>query len=157
MSYIKTCAVCGTQFESVGKRAKYCSKQCCRKVENRQEIERRKRISTIQKKCEYCGKNFFTYSDKIRFCNKTCAANGRKIAKVADERQYETVRIKIISPLYGVYADLMPKIGSVHMAEKTPITKWSKRPAYISRSIGKHGLLVRQDECIELHEEDVVT
>ena len=155
MSYTLLCTECGNEFVSSFQRAKYCSAECSRKAENRRAREKRKLKSIIEKQCAYCGKAFYTYSDHIRYCNKSCSAQGRKMEGAVRERQYETANIRITKPLDGVYPQMMPEVGSVHKAEKSEITRWLKHQVYIIRSIGRHGLLVRADECEEV-DEDVI-
>ena len=153
MSITVKCAECGKEFEAWRRTMKYCSKECAQKADNRKAIEARKRKSTIEKQCAYCGKTFFTHSDHIRFCNKSCSALGRKTNNGAHERQCETVNIRIIKQLDGVYPQMMPEVGSVHKADKAEITRWLKHQVYIIRNIGRHGLLVRHDECEEVNED----
>ena len=135
---------------------KYCSKECAKKVDNRKAREKMKQNSTIEKQCAHCGKTFFTYADHIRFCNKSCSARARATQYGGNveikRRDCETVNIRITKPLDGVFPEMMPEVGSVHKAEKVEITRWLKRQVYIIRSIGRHGLLVRGDECEEVIE-----
>lgn len=67
----------------------------------------------------------------------------------------EIVEIRITKPL-DVFDHLRPEVGSVHKAEKMLISKFAPTQLYIIRSIGKYGLIVRQDECEEVDEKGVI-
>lgn len=67
----------------------------------------------------------------------------------------EIVEIRITKPL-DVFDHLRPEVGSVHKAEKMAISKFVPTQLYIIRSIGKYGLIVRQDECEEVDEKGVI-
>lgn len=152
MNYALICAECGKVFVSSRQRQKYCSADCCRKVENRRAIEARKLKSTIEKRCAYCGKIFYTYSDHIRFCNKSCSAQGRKANNVPHERQFETVKIKITQHL-PVFPRMIPRVGAVYKAQKVFNAQYVNQTIYIIPDIGKYGLIVRESECEEVAED----
>ena len=113
--------------------------------------------------CEFCGKPFQTDKRYKKLCSKECGCEVRKRGaqkrreKLAKDSNETTgiVEIRIIKPL-DVFGDMCPEVGSVHKAEKMAISKFAPTQLYIIRSIGKYGLIVRQDECEEVNEKGVI-
>ena len=103
--------------------------------------------------CTHCGKPFVTEKEWIKLCSHECYCEIRK--RCAQEREYnkkkitqpETVTIKISEPL-DVFDDMRPEVGSVHTAEKV---QNGEQYLYIIRGIGKYGLIVRANECVEVN------
>ena len=144
MSYLKKCAFCETEFESSNIGAVYCSDECKRKRKNIKQKEYALSHKTIEKTCKCCGKNFLTNCNAAKFCSRSCAGSMRK-----SNNEKEKCRIRIIKSI-PVFAEFIPKIGSVYEAEKADVGRGQR--IYIIRSIGKHGICVRQDECEEVIE-----
>lgn len=148
MTYNKICPICGKEFKTDYHKVKYCSRECRLEVDRRKGREKKNQKCTIEKTCAHCGKKFLTYSDKIRFCNKSCSALARPVqyGRPPVEKPKEMVSIMITRHLEGVYEKMQPVVGAVYVAEKPE----SKYQTYIIRSIGKYGLLVRGNECVQV-------
>ena len=80
---IKSCAVCGKEFEAGKLFKKYCSQECAAQAlkEQNQESARRcyerKREAKLKlpkriKHCEHCGKEFEPYNSTQNFCSSEC-------------------------------------------------------------------------------------
>lgn len=108
--------------------------------------------------CEVCGKPFQSDKHYKRLCSKECFCEvRRRCAEQQRGKSYnnidrvpaDIVDIRIIKPI-AVFEHLRPPVGSVHKAEKVAMSKYTTIQTYIIRDIGKHGLLVRSDECVEV-------
>ena len=145
MSIEKPCVWCGTVFEAVDNRTKFCSDECRRLRVNKKNREYMRKRAMVEKQCAYCGKNFSTKEEIIRFCSKSCAALNRT------EKQTDRpmVKIKITKPI-DVFPWMHPEVGNVYEAEKAETSKFLPAPLYIIASIGKHGLIIRAAECVEV-------
>lgn len=158
MSCTIKCIECGKQFEAQRTSAKYCSKRCKQNVKNRQNVETQKRNANIPKVCEHCCEPFMAYYAKLRFCSRQCAARarvfqyGNPVEPI--KRQGEAVNIKITEHI-PVFAHMRPKFGGVYEAIKVKDMNRSNNHNYLIQSIGRHGLLVKSNECEEV-EEDVI-
>lgn len=68
-SYYNRCMVCGKEFESKQKPAKYCSGAC------KQKFRRMSGVDNITKTCCICGKEFVTNKLSLATtCSKSCSA-----------------------------------------------------------------------------------
>ena len=147
------CIECGKEFEAQRTNAKYCSKRCKQNVKNRQNHETREKKANIQKVCEHCGEPFMAYQEKLRFCCRKCAARARAFQYGNPvepiKRHGETVKIKV-TEVIPVFDDMRPTIGAVYEAIKVKDMNVAKSYNYLITSIGKHGLLVKADECVEV-------
>lgn len=123
--------------------------------------------------CKWCGKEFFVDGkSRSGYCSdwcrsehdrKRCLNHYYKVIKPGLVKKGEIkppkdkvfVKIKITKQV-PVFAWLSPKVGAVYTAQKVNDGQYAEKTSYIIRDIGKHGLLIRRDECEELSEEDVV-
>lgn len=72
---VRTCVVCGKEFDSPSGTANYCSGRCKEKA----RVERN-RIDMV---CEHCGKHFLGSPDHgVRFCSVACASAHTCITKI---------------------------------------------------------------------------
>ena len=125
----RICKQCGIEFEILAKsRSQYCS-DSCRGAQNR----------------DRCLRHYYNVI-------KPGLVKSGAI-KPPPEKVY--VKIKIKEPLV-VYDEFTPEVGGVYVAEKKHNAQYEDQTIYIITGIGKYGLIVRGDECEELHEEDVI-
>lgn len=78
--YKKKCAVCGKEFTSIGRTAKYCSDECKKVILKKQNLEYRRKTRVIKAalgdiiKCEAvdCDNKFIKRYATQRFCCAEC-------------------------------------------------------------------------------------
>lgn len=71
---MKTCPICGKEFESGKNAQKYCSAACRKKAASYRFQEKHKRIGV----CAWCGKEFETRSANRLYCSEKCGYLARQ-------------------------------------------------------------------------------
>ena len=122
-AYKRICKLCGKPFEVDGKsRAGYCSDFC---------REERNRI-----RCRDAARN-----------NRGTERVRKDLVEKRPPLPTCTIMITDVVP---VFPSMQPPVGSVHEAEYAVVSKRSGEKVYIIPDIGSVGLIIRQDECVEI-------
>lgn len=87
---IRTCVICGAEFQSKNARKKTCSVECSRKLNHEsQRAWRQSKKTPIMKVCPVCGKEFETAYATKKYCGVECATvANRAMAREAERRKY---------------------------------------------------------------------
>lgn len=72
---LKTCPICGAEFETIYSNKKYCSLECKRRHSNNVANTKYIPRSTIKKTCIVCGKEFVPKYTYNKYCSKECMQN----------------------------------------------------------------------------------
>ena len=151
---ITICVVCGKEMSGAGGR-KTCSDECKLEWRRRSRNETAKRnyelLRSLPKKgrrCRACGKLFDAKSLSQANCSKKCARiSATQIGALnPNAKEFELVKIKIKTGL-DVRPDMSPKVGGIYNAKKFTGPTGA---TYVIPEIGKHGLIVRKTECVEV-------
>lgn len=109
-----------------------------------------------KKICKVCGKAFAPKKKAQEYCGKSCAAYGRarvrkerKDATPMGKREKDLVRVRI-TKMVPVFPEMRPRVGGVYMAERVRQKRGSGGMFYVIREIGTMGLVVRENECVEV-------
>ena len=120
-TYKRICKQCGKEFEVDGKsRSMYCSSYC-RGEQNK----------------ERCLRHYYN----------VVKPGLVKKGAIKPPPEKVIVKIKIKEPP-DVFDCLMPKVGAIYTAEKVEVSR--DQTIYIIREIGKYGLVIRKNECVEI-------
>lgn len=84
---LKTCPICGAEFETSNKKRQCCSPLCSSKYCRARAVEK----APLQK-CLYCGKEFKPKKLGVKFCSVKCSA--KNASKYAVHRQPSARKIK---------------------------------------------------------------
>lgn len=150
------CPVCGETFARRAPGQKYCGESCKKKAHYAEK--KRKRLGEVvaqkpetetkeSKICPYCGKKFVPRRGQ-KFCSNYCGNHGRQKNAVPIGRRGSVFRDIRITGEIPVFPELRPPIGAVYRAEV--VQRGKDTNFYIIRKIGKYGLIVRGEECMEV-------
>lgn len=145
----RRCRICGKQIPK--DRITWCSDAC--KYQDLDQRREKLGLESLQKICPVCGKKFRADNSKRVYCGVQCSGTSRvdHTGKPCRSRLCEQVRIRITKYLEGVYPELQPRVGHVYEAEKHTSKQFDfNKTTYIIRSIGPIGLIVRQNEAVEV-------
>jgi len=108
---VKTCEICGKEFETGYSFKKYCSKKCRRLSLNARQNLKRQRAAKVEiHTCQNCGKQFETANKQKVYCSPKCVHQYcyRKKTVTKVEKPVEKIKkpvaepIKKICPICGV-------------------------------------------------------
>lgn len=110
-----------------------------------------KRMKGLIYTCPYCGKQYAPYCRAQKYCSRSCSAKGtdRTASRYVDRRK-ELCYIKIIAQI-PIFEQLRPAVGEIYEAER--ICPPTSTKFYHIQNIGKYGVIVRNDECVEMEGE----
>lgn len=143
----RNCEYCGKEYLAQNGGQRYCGISCAAAA--REERNRRRRESPVDKVCPICGKEFRATLHQI-YCSRACAGKGAKHRDntPVGEREKKLVHIRITKEI-PVFPALRPPVGGVYEAEEKTGDRNGER-FYVVRGIGKYGIIVRQDECVQI-------
>ena len=151
---IVNCVICGKEMSGAGGR-KTCGEDCRlawrRKGRNESAKRNYEMLRLLPKKgrrCRACGKLFDANSLSQANCSKKCARiSATQLGALnPSAKEFELVKIKIRTGL-DVRPDMSPKVGGIYNAKKFTGPTGA---TYVIPEIGKHGLIVRKTECVEV-------
>ena len=151
---ITICVVCGKEMSAKGGR-KTCGEQCKWIWDQKRRSESAKRnyelVRSLPKKgrrCRACGKLFDANSLSQANCSKRCARiSATQLGALNPSvKDFEPVKIRIKKGL-DVWPEMSPEVGRIYDAKKFT---GQNGATYVIPEIGKHGLIVRKTECVEV-------
>ncbi len=151
---IVNCVICGKEMNGAGGR-KTCSEECRlawrrkRRYESaKSNYEKLRELPKKGRRCRACGKLFDARSLSQANCSKRCARiSASQLGPLnPTQKDFEMVQIRIKKRL-DVWPRMSPEVGEIYTAKK--FTGLSGA-TYIIPEIGKHGLIVRKTECVEV-------
>lgn len=89
---IKTCPICGKEFESGKNAQKYCSTACRRKAASYRFREKHKRIGV----CVWCGKEFETRAANRLYCSEKCGYLARQQKELEAKKSQPLLKGKCV-------------------------------------------------------------
>lgn len=147
---IRSCACCGNKYAARNRNQLYCCPSCASKA----NAERRMQRSTTQEPrfCPVCGKEVPNRTNQI-YCSRDCAKEAAKReprdTTPMGKREKDLVRVRITKTV-PVFPELRPRLGDVYTAERVRQKRGSGGMFYVIREIGPMGLVVRENECVEV-------
>lgn len=141
------CLICGRSLNSFGGNGrKYCSRQCRALAEKRLAKERyqKTQAQAPKKECEWCGKQYVPKYKTQRFCSRNCSTRYRATGLWKTNQLKSKEILLIVTKEVPVHPQMKPKVGKVYLGKEC----WAQSGrVYIIPEIGKHGLLLREDEA----------
>ena len=110
--FVRTCRICGKEFESQQPQAIYCSDECREEAARRRMKSQRSEKKLKEKICPICGKKFMTPANNRKYCSDECS----KEANRRNMKEYEKGRR-----------------GELHTAKKETYTRTPEEEARLNR------------------------
>lgn len=146
----RNCEYCGEAYTAKNRNQRFCCLSCASKA----EAERRpkKRPMRELRFCPVCGKEVPNRANQI-YCSRDCAKEAAKReprdTTPMGKREKDLVRVRITKTV-PVFPEMRPRVGGVYMAERVRQKRGSGGMFYVIREIGPMGLVVRENECVEV-------
>ena len=139
----RTCKYCCKELEASAGWHQFCSDAC--KKAGAQAAYDAWRQRQPEKVCLICGKTYHQRNNGQLYCGPECRVKAGYEQRLKKQEEMgedwnvgKAIRLRVIRPI-GVYPELMPKVGKIYDGV-------CKGQTLIIPEIGRHGLIVYQDE-----------